>query len=239
MLTLLTCWLLLRRLRKKQSWRLAPIGLTTAGIVVLISGCGQFQKLPSTTLSIPSIPLGPQTRLANPIDVNTQDSEFLWNQIVDTVDDYFPRTKSEQRPTRDNLQWFEGRLETFPEVGATYFEPWRKDALEGYQRLQSTLQTMRRTASIRVLPTDVGFSVGVEVIKEIEDVDRSQYSSEGAAVARQDGGIVRVDPGLLGNPITIGWIRQENDTELEQRILREILGRVSNVRPPRRTFLGL
>jgi hypothetical protein len=192
--------------------------------------------VPVTTLSIPSITLGPKTNLANPINVNTQDSEFLWNQIVDTVEDYF-QIKSEQRPSRDNTQWFEGRLETFPQIGATYLEPWRKDALEGFQRWQSTLQTMRRTANLRVIPTNEGFSVGIEVIKELEDVDRSQFSSEGSAIARHDGTIVRTGANLAGQPITLGWIRQENDADLEQRLLREILGRVSNVQPPRKPLL--
>jgi hypothetical protein len=76
--------------------------------------------------------------------------------------------------------------------------------------------------------------VAIEVIKELEDVDRSQYSSEGSAIARHDGSVVRATPGLSGQPITLGWIRQENDTELEQRILREIVGRTTNVSPPRR-----
>jgi hypothetical protein len=77
----------------------------------------------------------------------------------------------------------------------------------------------------------------VEVIKELEDVDRSQNSSDGSAIARHDGSIVRPNPQLVGQPITLGWIRQENDTELEQRILREILGRTTNVSPPRRPLL--
>ena len=235
MLTLMACVVLVRWLDWKSAWNLARIALAT--IFLLFAGCGQLAKLPQTTLSIPSIQLGPQTQFANPINVNTQDSEFLWNQIVNTVDDYF-RIKSEKRPTRDEMQWYPGLMETYPEVGATYLEPWRKDALEGYQRLQSTLQTMRRTATIRVDPTNDGFSIAVEVIKEIEDVDRSQYSSEGSAVARHDGSIVRADRALAGQPVTLGWIRQENDTDLEQRILREILGRVSIVSPPRKTFLG-
>lgn len=207
---------------------------TTCFLMVAILGC---ETLNRTTLSIPSIPLNKQTVLANPVAVTTQDSEFLWNQIVDTVEDYF-RIKSEQRPVRDSMQWIEGRLETFPEVGATYLEPWRKDALEGYQRLQSTLQTMRRTCNVRVIPSQEGFSVAVEVIKEIEDVDRSIYSSEGASSVNHDGSLVRTDNQLRGGPVTLGWIRQENDTDLEQRILREILGRVSNVRPPRTPLLG-
>jgi hypothetical protein len=234
MLTFFVCLFLARWLYRKSSWKRAR--LAWAVVFFLFAGCTRLGQVPVTTLSIPSIELGPKTNLANPINVNTQDSEFLWNQIVDTVEDYF-QIKSEQRPTRDNTQWFEGRLETFPQIGATYLEPWRKDALEGFQRWQSTLQTMRRTANLRVIPTNEGFSVGIEVIKELEDVDRSQFSSEGSAIARHDGTIVRTGANLAGQPITLGWIRQENDADLEQRLLREILGRVSNVQPPRKPLL--
>jgi hypothetical protein len=51
--------------------------------------------------------------------------------------------------------------------------------------------------------------------------------------------VVRVDNQLAGGPVNLDWIRLENDTELEQRILREILGRTTNVRPPRNRILSL
>lgn len=212
----------------------AQLLLNICGIAVIsvVSGCSYIKQAQNL---IPSLPLNKQTQLSNPIVVSTSDSEFLWNQVVDTVEDYF-RIKTEQRAARDAMQWVEGRLETYPEIGATLLEPWRKDTAYGYQRLQSTLQTMRRTCFVRVVPIEQGFSVGVEVIKELEDVNRSQYSSEGSAIARHDDSIVRDDPALVGQPITLGWIRQENDMELEQRILREILGRSTNVSPPRRSI---
>jgi hypothetical protein len=218
-----------------QPFLLASTRRTLAGLFVVMlgfSGVG-CQLLEQTTLSIPSVPLNKKTVLSNPLTVPTQDSEFLWNQIIDTVEDYFDRNRSEIRPVRDGVQWIEGRIETYPQISATYLEPWRKDALEGFQRLQSTLQTMRRTAIIRITPVNEGFSVSVEVIKEIEDVNRSLLSSDSSASSRHDGTIVRADPNLQGSPITQGWIRQENDTDLEQRLLREILGRSTNVRPPR------
>jgi len=211
-----------------------PISSFLLGSLALVAGCSYVQR--STAWMIPSIPLNDRITLSNPITVNVGDSEFLWNQVVDTVEDYF-RIKSEQRAARDDVQWLEGRLETYPEESPTYLEPWRKASTHGFQRLQSTFQTIRRTCFIRVIPTEQGFTIAVEVIKELEDVDRSLSSSEGSAIARHDGSIVRVNPKLVGQPITLGWIRQENDTELEQRILREILGRSTNVSPPRRPLL--
>jgi hypothetical protein len=207
--------------RRRFFKRLAVI----AGLALSPSaiGCSYLQQ---ARFLIPSIPLDKKTQLSNPVTVSVNDSEFLWNQIVDTVEDYF-KIKSEQRASRDPSGWLEGRMETYPEIGATFLEPWRKDAAFGFQ-------TIRRTCFVRVIPVEQGFSVAVEVIKELEDVDRSQYSSEGSAIARHDGTVVRATPGLSGQPITLGWIRQENDTELEQRILREIVGRTTNVSPPRR-----
>lgn len=208
------------------------------GLLQVPEGKGRFAipTIAPHTPTIPRVPLDGTVAVNNPVPLAEQDPEFLWLQIVDTVDDYF-RIKTEQRFRRDAEQWLEGRIETYPEIGATKLEPWRKDALKGFQRWQSTFQTIRRTAYIRVTPMATGYSMSVEVTKELEDVDRSVSSGEGSAAVRHDGGLVRSDTQLIGLPITLGWIRQENDTELEQRILREVLGRVTEVRPPRRKLL--
>ncbi len=172
----------------------------------------------------------------NPMQLNDMDPEFLWTQIIDTVDDYFD-IKTETRVRRDMDQWSDGYVETFPQNGATILEPWRKDAPKGMERWQSTFQSIRRTAYLKIIPQTNGFNIGIEVVKELEDVDRSQNSGEGSASIRHDGAVVRTDQQLLSLPLTIGWIRQENDRQLEQRILKEIAGRVTNVEPPRRKLL--
>jgi len=163
-------------------------------------------------------------------------ADFVWNQVVDTVDDYF-QIDSEIRPMKTGEQWLEGKLATFPEIGSSYFEPWRRDTVIGFQRLQSTLQTMRRTAKVQVVPNNAGYLVEVTVNKDIEEVDRSLSGADGAAAARHDGSVVRTDPTLRGQPITLDWIEQERDNELEQQILREIQGRLLEVGPPARKHL--
>lgn len=206
--------------------------------LLMISGCG-FGGLfhpPAGPSANPYSASGVVRPLGNPVQVANQDTEFLWNQIVDTIEDYFV-IDEEVRVIKTNDQWLEGTLKTFPEVGATYFEPWRKDALFGFQRIQSSLQTIRRTAKISVMPNGAGFQIGVEVLKDLEDVDRSLNAADGSAAIRHDGSVVRTDPTLLGQPITLDWIEQERDTELEQRILREIVGRITNVSPPRKRHL--
>ena len=204
-----------------------------------VPGAGPMLAMPGRGLPFlgpPRAPLDGSVPVRNPVPLAEQDPEFIWLQIVDTVDDYF-KIKSEQRFRRDAEQWLEGRIETFPEIGATFYEPWRKDAVHGFQRWQSNFQTIRRTCYIRVTPMETGYWMFVEVIKELEDVDRSLSSGEGSASVRHDGTVVRADSQVQGLPVTLGWIRQENDTDLEQRILREVLGRVSEVTPPKKKLL--
>ena len=83
----------------RWAWMLGCLGL-----VASLAGCSYWKN---STLAFPTVPLNRTTRLANPMMVTVSDSEFLWNQIVDTVEDYF-RIKSEQRAARDSVQWLEG-----------------------------------------------------------------------------------------------------------------------------------
>lgn len=202
-------------------------------VAIATTGCGTHGLFHSPGLFGSSrVP----TALGNPAQISDHPSEFVWNQVVDTIDDYF-QIKDEIQVVKGPDQWLEGRLETFPEIGSTYFEPWRKEALPGYQRLQSTLQTIRRTAVVKVIPNGAGYLIDVEVRKDLEDVDRSLSAADGSAATRHDGAVVRADPALVGQPITLAWIEQERDTELEQRILQEIVGRTTNVTPPRSRLL--
>jgi len=219
---------------------------TAIALLLAITGCSKsgwfhgagknYGFVQRFGMAVPNVPLDGSVPVANPVPLAEQDPEFIWLQIIDTVDDYF-RIKSERRFERSSQRWQEGTVETYPEIGATYLEGWRKDSLPGFQRLQSTFQTIRRTCTIKVTPMTTGYSMSVEVIKELEDVDRSASSGEGSSAVRHDGGLVRADAELRGQPLTLGWIRQENDTELEQKILREVLGRVSEVKLPRRKII--
>ena len=95
----------------------------------------------------------------------------MWDQIVDVVDDYFKIEKEERvRLVGDLLT--EGRLDTYPRGGSTIFEPWGNDSANAYEKLESTLQSIRRIAQVRVIPAQAGFQVEVIVYKELEDVPR-------------------------------------------------------------------
>jgi hypothetical protein len=199
-------------------------------------GCRQFKQACYDALPM-LVPKVVEVPVSNPSHIGPVDPEFLSLQIVDALDDYF-RVANEQWVRRDNVQGaLEGIYTTYPQVSGTSFEPWRGDATRGFERLQSTIQTIRRTATVRVNPEEAGYKIEVLVIKEQEDVDQAQNSTAGAAAQRHDGTIVRNENQQRQLPVTLGWYEVGRDQDLERRIMSGILGRVTEVEPPRKRIL--
>jgi hypothetical protein len=169
------------------------------------------------------------------------DHDAAWDGIVDVVDDYF-KIEREDRVHVVGEYLNEGQIETFYQTGATLFEPWRGDSANAYERLESTLQSIRRKAFVRVMPDASGYLVEVNVLKELEDVERPMYATTGAAVFRYDNSVDRntePQPALarqVGDqarpvanaPDTKGWIDLGRDPALEQELLLKIQDRLTH-----------
>ena len=187
---------------------------------VSLCGCARFH-----------LPLGPQTGLGgsppieNPMFVPALDGEFLWNQTVDAVDDYF-RIEREERVRLIGGVLTEGRIDTFPITGSTLLEPWRRDSTPGYEKLHATLQSIRRRALVRVIPTEGGYLLEVAVQKELEDLDKPEHATAGGATLRHDGSLVRQEGESGRYSATLGWIPLGRDMTLEQRILADLRARL-------------
>jgi len=177
--------------------------------------------------------------------VPAMNRDYAWDQLVDVVDDYF-KIEHEERLKLVGGVVTEGRIDTFPVTGATLFEPWRRDSVNCYERLESTLQSIRRRADIRVTPVDQGYLVDVAVWKQLEAVDRPIRASAGAATFRYDTSLNRdtefdADPNRIpGDPArpigpragNSGWIDLGRDSALEQEMLAKIASRLGGVAAP-------
>ncbi|HEY2413344.1 MAG TPA: hypothetical protein VGI40_13925 [Pirellulaceae bacterium] len=163
--------------------------------------------------------------LQNPMFIPAVDRELLWNQTVDAVDDYF-RIEREDRVRQIGGVLTEGRIDTFPTIGSTLLEPWRTDSTGGYEKLHATFQSIRRRATVRVIPTEGGYLLDVTVQKELEDLDKPENATAGGSTLRHDGTLVRQEgpPGRF--TVTLGWIPIGRDMRLEQRILADVSGRL-------------
>lgn len=175
--------------------------------------------LPATEVVAPGLP--------NPLKVPVSNHDFAWDQIVDVVSDYFPIAHEERVHISQQI-WTEGRVETPYQVGATVFEPLRKDSVGSFNRWQSTLQSIRRRAVLRVVPEPDGYLVDLRVDRELEDLPRPEQATAGdASLLNYNSLPTRERTAVSRTKWSQVWIPLGRDTPLEQQMLAEIRDRLA------------
>lgn len=209
----------------KSKARLYWVLSCALAIAALACGCKLLPKggVPGPPITSGSVRLGPPQ---NPLFVSGLDPEFVHNQVVDEIDNYF-KVQREERVRDVGGVLTEGRVESFPQVGGTIFEPWRKDSTPGFEKLHATLQSIRRRALVRIIPVEGGTLLDVAVYKELEDLKYPERSSVGDSTMRYDTSLVRPQGAERLPPGSLGWIPQGRDASLEQRILSHLRGRLN------------
>jgi hypothetical protein len=188
------------RIARNLVWVIALIG---AGIGQW--GCSQGH-LPRVSRI-----LSPRPVTENPILIPSNDFDKVWSETVAVVDKYFD-IASENR--------LSGTIITEPMVGGTIVEPWRGDSVGISDKIESTLQTIRRFAIINVeRAPGGGHLVKVQVRKEIEDLVKPDRQAAGRAVFNNDFPVNRSREVVGPVPISQGWIPRGRDPNLEQVIL--------------------
>ena len=196
------------RCARTNRWALAVALLN----VMLASGCAAWRPPPPGSCE-------------NPLFVPAGDYEFVWNNVVDVVDDYFEIEREARGRVVGNVMTV-GRIDTFPVPGANLLEPWHGDSATPYDRLESTLQSIRRRALVQVIPTGGGYLIDVAVFKELEDVARPDFSPTSSATIRFDTSNQRLPPPVEAQTAPIGWIPQGRDCFLEQRMIGKLIERL-------------
>jgi hypothetical protein len=163
----------------------------------------------------------------NPTLVPMSDHNCVWETVADVMDDYFDTEREEPvRLVGETLT--EGRIDTFPRGASTILEPWNTDSVGIYEKTESSLQSIRRRAIVRVIPAEQGFWIDVAVLKELEDVTQPDHATAGAATFRYDDSFTRVVDPISEQDVHIGWIPKGRDTALEQRIIGHLQSRFGN-----------
>lgn len=200
---------------------------------LLFPGCAGVPSEPTPELSVGTY----NDAAPNPLFVQTSDPDYLWNAVVDVVDNYF-EIKFEtpirvfERETENGERFTsraEGRIDTKPTIAAGCLEPWRKNSVTRDDRRLATFQTIRRSAVVRVVPDAAGYLIYLSVYNEIEDMKTAMGATIGFNQNYID------DFSHLTQPIgeraaSKGWIPMGRDANLEKRMLEEIAWRLGN--PP-------
>ena len=199
-------------IKNRRRFAATTMAAILAGVAGVPSGCNSGPSgwhAPSVTRI-----LSPPPVVANPLVVPSTDFETLWNKTIAVVDKYFD-IESENRLART--------IKTQPQMGATVFKPWALDSATLEDRVEATLQTIRRVAIVHIDPAPTGgFLVKVEVFKFLEDMSKPASQPAGRAVFTNDFPVNRVREIVGPVPAPLGWINKNRDPNLEQAILAGI-----------------
>lgn len=156
----------------------------------------------------------PPPPLSNPLHVPPGDFEVVWKKTVAEVNKHFPIGSENRRA---------GTIRTDYDMTGTLIEPWTRDSATFRDRLEATLQTMRKCAIVHVDPAPSGgYLIRVEVLKELEDLGKPANQPAGRAAFYNDFPVNRTRDVVSTVLTPLGWIPMGRDEHLEQVILREI-----------------
>ena len=187
-----------------------------------IPGC-RFLNARRTTYSSVEAEQLSRENAQNPLQVRGDlDPYQVWETTVDVVRLYFDRIIDEYPCQRSGETITEGLLRTKPQTGSTCFEPWRRDSVNASERHYATVQSIRRTAKIRVRHANGHYIIHVRVDKELEDLAQPSYAQLPSATFRLDTQIPETTDPIAVQDYNEGWLPQGRDYALEQSILNQL-----------------
>lgn len=175
-------------------------------LMSLIAGCA---LAPPTAVHSPT-----------PLRVSGNNQEAVWERVVDLLHLYHFSIAREDRQ--------DGTIETAYQVGSGLLEPWHPDAVGLENRLEGSLQSIRRKIIVHITPDAGGFLVTFEAFKELEDLDGIAANSAGAATFQESTPLERDLDLVVGQSAPSGWIPIGRDPLLERDLVarfRSLLAR--------------
>lgn len=152
--------------------------------------------------------------VSNPVFVPANSQHAAWERTVDVLHDFHFPIARENR--------LDGVIETDYRTGSNVLEPWHDDSVGAANRWESTLQSIRRKVKVDLTPVEGGYLVGVEALKEKEDVLGVAENTAGAATFRKNTPLERNLTPVVGQKGPSGWFPLGRDSDLEQAILDQL-----------------
>ena len=180
--------------------------LVAVVLLILLPGCS-------------TIPGKKQVQLVNnPLQLTASNEDAAWERTIDVLHEFLFEIERENRQART--------IETKYKVGSGILEPWHKESVGWSNRLESTLQSLRRKVIVTLSQASPGaqnaYVVQVVALKEMEDLDAIAANSPGGATFQESTPLSRDLNQTLGQSRPSGWIPQGRDFALEQAILRRL-----------------
>jgi hypothetical protein len=191
--------------RQSQSARGRTPLASAIGILVLCCGC--LSSPPKAGMN------GGST-----IQVSDTERDGLWERAVVVLNRNHFQVARESK--------LEGIIETEYRGGSSILEPWHPDSVGFANRMESTLQSIRRRVTVNMQSSGDGLmSVNVRVDKELEDLPGLAANYEGGATFSESEPLNRDLNQVVGQSGPSRWLPIGRDPLLEQKLLSEIQGR--------------
>ncbi|MBL8813470.1 MAG: hypothetical protein JNM43_25110 [Planctomycetaceae bacterium] len=154
---------------------------------------------------------------ASTIQVSDSQRDSLWERAVVVLNRNHFQIARESK--------LEGVIETSYRAGSSVLEPWHPDSVGLENRLESTLQSIRRKVTVNMQSNGTGtMLVNVRVDKEIEDLPGIAANYEGGATFNEAQPLNRDLSQVVGQSGPSRWLSLGRDPLLENKILSEIRG---------------
>ena len=149
------------------------------------------------------------------MQIPSQNRDIVWERSVAVLNKFHFMIARESKQ--------EGVIETHYRAGSNLLEPWNNDSFGYANRLESTLQSIRRKVTVTFENTSAGMlTVVVRVDKEIEDVPGLAANYEGGATFSESQPLQRDLDQVVGQSGPSRWLSRGNDPALEVEIMRQI-----------------
>ena len=180
--------------------------LTLLALAPLVGGCAALT--PTAT--------GPMGTAAVVIPGSL--TEATWERTVDALHAFHFSIEKENR--------LAGTIQTEYLAGAGLLEPWHYDSVTLGDRIESSLQPIRRRALVTLTPTESGVQVAVEVIKQRESPRGPTRHAPGVATYPENRPVQRDLNVVLDESAPPGWITLGRDSTLERVLQSAIVAHI-------------
>lgn len=154
---------------------------------------------------------------ASTIQVSDTQRDALWERAVVVLNRNHFQVARESK--------LEGIIETEYRGGSNILEPWHSDSVGFQNRMESTLQSIRRRVTINMQSSGIGvMTLNIRADKEIEDVPGLAANYEGGATFSENQPLSRDLDQVVGQSGPSRWLAIGRDPLLERKLLAEIQG---------------
>jgi hypothetical protein len=155
---------------------------------------------------------------ASAVQVSDSQRDSLWERAVMVLNRNHFQVARESK--------LEGIIETEYRGGSGVLEPWHPDSVGFSNRLESSLQSIRRRVLINMASTGPGLmTVSIRADKELEDVPGLAANYEGGATFSENQPLQRDLDQVVGQAGPSRWLSIGRDPLLEHKLMSEIMGR--------------